>query len=111
MIFQRKLDKKEYYKELLSLLTFFKFSEFELDILTTMLCNNMTEVNIDTREYIRKILNKDKYITNNYVKRLRLKGVLLDRTDLNRVYYINPTIMEIIKEGKLTFEFSINDDN
>lgn len=103
---------KNYYKAILMVLNFnLKLSELEIDIICTMLNNNMLEVNIDTREHIRKVLNKDKFMTNNYIKRLRSKGILLDNDKLNRVYYINPTILDIIKQGKISFEFIINDNN
>lgn len=111
MIYQKELTRKEYYKDILDKLTFFKFSEFEIDILVAMLTSNMLEVNIDTREQIRKVLNKDKFITNNYIKRLREKEALLDKPNVTRVYCINPEIMDIIKAEKITFEYIINDNN
>ncbi len=109
MIFTKELNKKDYYKEILTQLTMFKFSEFELNILVTMLTSNRLEVNIDTREHIRKVLNKDKFITNNYIKRLRVKGVLLTKPNVNRVYYINPTIIQILQEGTITFNYIIHE--
>ncbi len=106
------VNKKDYYKAILMVLNFnLNLSSLELDILCTMLNNNMLEVNIDSREHIRKVLNKDKFMTNNYIKRLRNKGMLLDHPELNRVYYINPIILNIIKDRKVSFEFKLNDSN
>jgi hypothetical protein len=107
------ISNKDYYKAMLMVLNFnLKLSELEMDILCTMLNNGMYEVNIDTREVIRKVLDKDKFMTNNYIKRLRNKQVLLDKQGSNRVYYINPIIMNIINDRKVSFEFNvINLDN
>lgn len=105
------VTKETYVKAVLMSINFLlNLTNFEIKILCAMINNNMLEVNIDTREHIRKVLNKDKFMTNNYIKSLRTKGVLLDHPKNSKVYYINPTIIDIIKEGKISFEFGINDN-
>lgn len=107
MLLQKTVNKSDYYKQILATLYFFKFTDFELDILAAMLNNNMTVVNIDSREVIRKVLNKDKFIINNYIKRLKNKGVFLDIPN-TKVLNINPTIIELIKEGQITYGFNLD---
>lgn len=110
MIFQKEIPKIEYNREVLKSLSFiFNLSDLELDILVAMLNNNYTVINIDSREMIRKVLNKDKYLTNNYIKRLRDKQVLLDKMG-SKMFYINPIILDILKEGEVVFKFKINDN-
>lgn len=103
---------KSYYKAILTVLNFsLKISKLELDILAILLYHNMLEINADSREIIRKELDKDKFITNNYIKSLKLKNIIL--TDLNnpKRAYVNPEIVRIVKEPKLSFEFIINESN
>lgn len=107
MVLKKTVNKSEYYKQILATLYFFKFTEFELDILSAMLNNDMTVVNIDSREVIRKVLNKDKFIINNYIKRLKGRNVLLEIPG-TKALNINPMIISLIKEGQITFNFDIN---
>jgi len=102
-------DKKEYYSEVLNKLL--DLSSFELDILLTMLESNRLEVNTDTREHIRKVLNKNKAVTNNYIKRLRTKGIFVNKEGYNMVYLFNPLILQVLQEGKLTYQYSYDNSN
>jgi predicted transcriptional regulator len=110
MILEKVISRKEYYKDILNKMVFFSLSTFEVDIIITMLNSNRLEVNTDTREHIRKVLDKDKAITNNYIKRLRNKGVLLDG-DKTATYILNPTVLQIINDGWITYNYIIHDDN
>jgi len=104
-----KVKKEDYVKAMLTIINFnLKLSELELDIITAMINNNMTVVNIDSREIIRKVLNKDKYITNNYIKRLRSKGVFLEKPN-DKQFYINPNILDILKDKEVSFKFHITE--
>ena len=106
------VNSQNYFKAMLTVLNFnLNLSELEMDILCAMMNYGLIEVNIDTREIIRKVLNKDKFMTNNYIKRLRNKNVLLDKPNANRVYYINPAILNIMNDMKVSFEFIIADEN
>lgn len=96
---------KSYHKAILQIYNFnLKLSDFELDIISTMLTYGMLEINPDTKEIIRKVLDKDKFITNNYIKRLKDKGVLLPKED-QRGYTLNPNIANLTKDNKISFEF------
>ena len=105
------VERKDYYKAILMVINFnLNLSNLEMDILSILLNNGLTVVNIDARDLLRKELNKDKFITNNYIKRLRDKGVLLSN-DKNKDLNINPNILSIIKDGKISFEFEIHETN
>jgi len=110
MNYEIKQKGRAYYKSILMILNFnLELSNLEMDIISTLMDNDMLEVNIDSREYLRKILNKDKFMTNNYVKRLRNKNILLPKKD-SKAFYINPELVTILKEGNLNFKF-IKDDS
>lgn len=103
---------KGYYKAILTILNFsLNMSKLELDILAVLLYHNMLEINADSREIIRKELDKDKFITNNYIKSLKAKGIILTNPTDPKKAYVNPEVVNIVKEPKLSFEFIINDHN
>lgn len=105
------ISTKNYYKAMLSILNFqFKLSPFELDIMSLLLSNNMEYVNTDSRDLIRKVLGKGKFNTNNYIIKLKEKGILLP-TIVDRTLQINPAILEVIKDKEVSFKFTIHDNN
>jgi predicted transcriptional regulator len=99
------VKKEDYYKSILTILNFnLGLSALEMDIIVTMLNNNTTTVNADSREIIRKVLDKSKFVTNNYIMRLKNKGVLIpSKTD--KTLYINPNLVESVTDKKIAFEF------
>jgi len=101
------ISKDQYHKAMLMVLNFnLNLSTLELDILSTLLKNDITIVDTDARDLLRKVLNKDKFITNNYIKRLRNKGIfVLDNS--NKKLYINPSLLEICNDKKVSFEFNV----
>jgi hypothetical protein len=110
MIFEKEITNKDYCREVLSSLSFFNFTSFELDILCVMLNNNIQVLNSDSREKIRKVLDKGKFTINNYIKRLRDKQVLLTINGTEH-YKINPLVLNILKEGEVVYRFKINNGN
>ena len=102
------VTKDSYYKAMLLIMNFsLKLRKFEIDILSVLLSNGIEQVNTDARDLIRKVLNKDKFNTNNYINRLKSKGILLPTSE-ERVFQINPSILEIVKDKKVSFEFIIS---
>lgn len=101
------VNRDSYHKAMLMVLNFnLNLSNMELDMLSTLLKNDIKVVDTDARDLIRKVLNKDKFITNNYIKRLRNKGVfILNNTD--KKLYINPSLLEICDDKKVSFEFNV----
>lgn len=102
---------KNYHKAILMILNFnLNLSKMELDIVACILNHNMESVDLYSRETIRKELNKDKFIINNYIARLKTKKILIVKP-ADKKLYVNPNIIEIAKDRKLTFEFIIDGNN
>lgn len=98
---------KNYHKAILMILNFnLNLSKFELDILATLLNYNISVVDVEARDIIRKELNKDKFNTNNYINRLKAKGVFITKP-ADKKLYVNPALLEIVKDKKVSFEFEI----
>ncbi len=105
MEFKIPVTKDNIYRGVLTVLNFqLKLSELELDMLSVMLKNGVTTVDINTRELIRKVMNRDKFSTNNYIKRLKDKKVILQE-DTNKRLYVNPSIISLVKNEIITFKF------
>ncbi len=96
-----------YYKAILLILNFkLNLSPMEIDIVACILNHDIKIVDIYTREIIRKELDKDKFNTNNYISRLRDKGILITKP-LDKKLYVAPEIYELVKDRKLNFEFEL----
>lgn len=105
------IEKENYHKAMLLILNFnLKLSKLEIDMLSILLKNNINVIDTEARDFIRKILNKDKFNTNNYIKRLKDKHIFIVKDNDKRLY-INPYIWEIVKDKKVSFEFEIHDNN
>lgn len=103
------INKENYCKAMLMILNFqFNLSKFEIDIMAVLLSNGITHVNTDARDLLRKVMDKGKFNINNYINKLRNKGILLP-TSIDRTLLINPTIIDIIKDKEVSFKFTIND--
>jgi predicted transcriptional regulator len=83
-------------------------SKLELDILATLLNHNVTIVDTEARDIIRKALNKGKYNINNYISRLRKKKIFITKP-VDKNLYINPSLIEIVRDKKVSFEFIIHE--
>lgn len=101
-----KVTKDKYYKAALSLMNCFtNLTEFELDVLVTMLNNNIKIVSKETRSKLKELLGKDTYTFNNYIKRLKDKKALIE-VDKNLV--INPGILESVKDKELNVKIYVD---
>jgi hypothetical protein len=101
------VSKNEYYKAILEILNFnLKLSELELKIVSTMLENEKYVADKDCRELIRINLKLSKFMTANYIKRLRDKGILEGNT-IDRVYTLNPVLINLSRDNKVSFELDI----
>ncbi len=109
MEYKLRVNDKGYYKGMLKLFSLnpsCELSTLEIDMLTVMLCNKMTVINGDSKEAIRKALNKSKYMVNNYVTRLKTRGILIPLPN-SKYSQINPDLLGYVKEGKVSFEFEL----
>lgn len=104
-----KVDKSKYYKALL--ITYnavgkMGLSKLEINILSTMLENGLKTLNGDTREIIRKELDKGKYVINNYIIALKEKGIFIEQQG-SKSLVINPNIINSVKDNEVTFRFEL----
>ncbi len=104
MIIQIPLKKNEQiYKAILTIVNFsMKLTEKEINIISDMLRNNITILNKQTRKLLYSH-NKNQYVFNNYVQRLKIKGALLED---NGVIKLNPNFLAVTQDKQsITFEF------
>ncbi len=102
---------KDYHKSILMILNFsLNLTPMELDIVATVLDYNLSIIDTKAREIIRLKLDKDKFNTNNYIKRLVDKHIFtINPGDKN--LYLNESLIGIANNKKVSFEFIINDNN
>lgn len=101
------IAKEGYHKAILMVLNFnLNLSKMEMDIVATLLDNKISIVDGESRDIIRKVLDKDKFTTNNYISRLKDKGILVVKP-ADKNLYLNPSIIEIVKDKKVSFEFEL----
>lgn len=106
MEFKIPVDKDYYYTAVLNILNTvgnMNLTKLEMDIILLMVNNNVTVLDSIFRDKIRKTLNKDKFVTNNYIKKLRDKGILLSRPNDKR-YFLSKEIVESVYGDKLLIE-------
>lgn len=102
------VKKELYHKAMLMVLNFeLGLSNMEIDMVSILLNNNITIVDTEAREIIRKALNKDKFITNNYIQRLKNKNIFVVRP-ADKNLYLNPELLAIVKQGEISFKFKIS---
>jgi len=100
---------QDYHKAMLMILNFtLNLSNMEMDMLSIWLNHGITVVDTNARDLVRKILDKDKFITNNYIKRLKNKGILIIKP-ADKQLYINTGILDVMKDKKVSFEFRVHE--
>lgn len=107
MKYEIPIDNKNYYKAMLMIMTCnLRLTKLELTILTTLLENDIYIVDIDARDLIRKELNYSKFVTNNYIKQLKDKGVLTEKPN-DKKLYLDPNIVSALKDKEVSFKFIV----
>lgn len=81
-------------------------SKLEIDIVSTWLQYKVYVIDIGARDLIRKVLDKDKFNTNNYIRRLKSKGIIVQADDSKKLY-LNPKLAQIVNTDTITFKFDI----
>lgn len=84
-------------------------TDIELDIISKMIDNKYFKLDRNTRSQLRGSLNMNKYIFNNYIKYLKDKGAL--RANSDNILTINPTILKLTADDKITIELYKKEDN
>lgn len=107
MVIPIPVKKDNYYKGALTILNFsLGLTELEIDIVATLLHNRIYVIDSDARDTIRKVLNKDKFNTNNYIAKLKSKKILGSKPN-DKNLYLDPGIIEATKDNKIIFDFII----
>lgn len=102
------VSKEKYNRAAVTLLNcFLDMSEYELTIIVGMLNYNISQLNTKTRAELVKNLNLKPMSFNNYIKKLKDKGILQGSKNLT----IHPNITSPIKDGVLSITIKSSDKN
>ena len=101
------IKKDKFYKAALKLINCFigNLTEYELDIISTMLNYRITKLNKETRAYVKGVLKSDTAVFNNYIKRLKDKGVLVDNEG---ELELSKGIVNAVAKDEITIKFDVN---
>jgi len=84
---------------------FLNLTSYELDIVTKMLDNNIDILDTKSRSKIRNLTGKNYATTNNYIKRLKDKKVLIDS---DKGLVLNKNIVNPISDKEIKIKFDVN---
>ena len=106
MEYNIKISKEKYNLAALKVINcFLNLTDYELDIIVKMLDNNINILNRESRSKIRKLTNKSYNTTNNYIKRLKDKKILLY---INNELVLNKNITNHILDKEIKIKFDVN---
>lgn len=95
-------DKNRFHKQLLLILNFnWNLTDFEVDIMSTILSNNIKTIDTQSRKILVSKLKKSSFTLNNYIKRLKDKGLLIEEGELK----VNPEFEALFQDNEITFKF------
>jgi hypothetical protein len=103
------VKKEHYYKAILLVFSQLglNLTGLELDIVANMLTRGFTGLNKDFRKIIREQLDINQFTFNNYIKRLKDKGVLIKEKDILK---LNPQLEDRVKDNKVHITFEVYDN-
>lgn len=112
MNYEIKVTADNYYRALLKILNFkLDLSDLEIDFICVLLNNKLGEITPETKEIIALSLNKDKYMINNYIKRLKEKSILVKNKDSRFGHFIlNPYLLDALKDSTISFKVDIEEE-
>lgn len=98
------------YKTIVTILNFkFGLSDLEVDVISTILKYKFEKIDAEARDILRKALDKDQYNINNYIKKLKNKGLLIEK---EKKVYVNPNLKDyiddIVEQKEISFKFVTN---
>lgn len=102
------ISKENYYKAALTIINplGLNLTPFELDLLSVMLQNSFFVLTRATRKTLRGIIDSDQFTFNNYIKRLKDKGILVSKgSDL----IVNEALVEQLEDKEIHIVFETND--
>ena len=106
MIHTIPVSKDNYYKAVLMIMSPYLggLTDYETNLLAEMLNTNTKHLDTENRRTLQKRLDTDVYTFNNYVKRLKDKGVLVQS---NNTLEINPNLTSQINDKQITIKFNV----
>lgn len=97
-----------YHQAVLKILnTFLNMTDYEIEIVATMLKLNIQILDNQTRKLIRETTGKDLFTFNNYIKRLKDRNCLIKSKE---GLILNENIRKNFQSNELTFRFDLQDD-
>lgn len=103
-----KISKERYTLAMVKVLNcFLNLTDYEMDIIVKMIDNDIRVLTSESRKRVRALTGgKSVQTTNNYIKRLLDKRVLVSKDDEGVV--INDNIMQTIEDGEFNVKFNVN---
>ncbi len=111
MEYNLQVTKNTHNKVILSILNFnFKLSDLETDMVASMLKYNITVINKESRLKIGRDVSSERSLINNYILRLKDKGILVTKAQ-DKKLYVNPSLLALRNSPNLSFKFTVSNDN
>lgn len=102
------IRKEDYHKAFLLVLSQLglNLTELEVNLLSNLMKRGYYKITKDTRRIIRETLNIDQFTFNNYIKRLKDKGVITKEKD---ILIINQNLVDKVKDNEIHITFEVYD--
>lgn len=103
-----KISKDKYVKAILLIVNQMglNMTPYELNIIVASINYNMLVFNSVAREALKSILDMDRYTFNNYIKKLKDKGIL---TKYDKDLEVNRGLLTYIKDKEIHLIFEVDD--
>ena len=100
------ISRSKHHKAALSVVNcFLKLTDFELNLIVAILDNGMTNLDTNSRRILRSQLNTDTYTFNNYIKRLKERGYLVDTTE---GLQLESRLIKAANDTEIIVKFDVN---
>lgn len=106
MDYQIPVSKENYNKAMIKVLNcFLNLTDYEINILSTMLNSNIKVLSTDSRKQLRTLMDTDTYTFNNHIMKLRKSNTLV-ATKFGLA--INPNLLNTLTDKKINIEFNVD---
>jgi hypothetical protein len=101
------VSKENYYKAVLITISPYigNLTDYEVNFLTAMLKHKIKALGTEDRKALLEILDTDIYTLNNYIKRLKDKGTIIESSG---GLIINPALINNIDDKQITIKFNVS---
>lgn len=98
-------NKDLFNKQMLMIVNFyFNLTSYEIDIMTHILNSGKTIIDTNLRHELKGNLKKDSFNINNYISRLKKKGIL-EKDSTGGQLKVNPQFLALFTDKEITFKF------